>query len=33
MSIPSDIGIRISSINDLLPPIVRVDGVIYKVNE
>ena len=33
MSIPSDIVIRISSINDLLPPVVKVDGVIYKVNE
>jgi len=33
MSIPSDIVIRISSINDLLPPVVKVNNVVYKVNE
>jgi hypothetical protein len=33
MSIPSEIVIRISSINDLLPPVVKVNNVIYKVNE
>jgi hypothetical protein len=33
MSIPSDIVIGISSVNDLFPPIIKVDGVVYKVNE
>jgi hypothetical protein len=33
MSIPSDIVIRISSINNLFPPVVKVGGVVYKVNE
>jgi hypothetical protein len=33
MSIPSDIVIRISSISNLFPPVVKVDGVVYKVNE
>ena len=32
MSIPSDIVIGISSVNDLLPPVIKVDGVVYKVN-
>jgi hypothetical protein len=32
MSIPSDIVIKVTSINELLPPIVKVDGVFYKVN-
>jgi hypothetical protein len=32
MSIPSDIVIGISSVNDLFPPIIKVDGVVYKVN-
>jgi hypothetical protein len=33
MSIPSDIVIGISSINDLFPPVIKVDGIVYKVNE
>jgi hypothetical protein len=33
MSIPSDIVIGISSVNDLFPPVIKVDGVVYKVNE
>jgi len=33
MSIPSDIVIRISSVNDLFPPVIKVDGVVYKVNQ
>jgi hypothetical protein len=33
MSIPSDIVIRISSVSDLFPPVIKVDGVVYKVNE
>jgi hypothetical protein len=32
MSIPSDIVIRISSVSDLFPPVIKVDGVVYKVN-
>jgi len=33
MSIPSDIVISISSINDLIPPIIKIDNIIYKVNQ
>lgn len=33
MSIPSDIIIRISSVSDLFPPVIKVDGVVYKVNQ
>lgn len=33
MSIPSDIVIRISSVSDLSPPVIKVDGVVYKVNQ
>ena len=33
MSIPSDIVIRINSVNDLFPPVIKVDGVVYKVNQ
>jgi hypothetical protein len=33
MSIPSDIVIRISSVSDLFPPVIKVDGVVYKVNQ
>jgi hypothetical protein len=32
MSIPTDVVIRISSVNDLFPPVIKVDGVSYKVN-
>lgn len=32
MSIPTDVVIRISSANDLFPPVIKVDGVAYKVN-
>ena len=33
MSIPSDIVIRISSVSNLFPPVIKVDGVVYKVNQ
>jgi hypothetical protein len=33
MSIPADIVIAISSKTDVIPPIVKVDNVIYKVQE
>jgi hypothetical protein len=33
MSIPTDIVIAISSINDLLPPVIKVNDVVYKVQE
>jgi hypothetical protein len=33
MSIPSEIVIRISSVSNLFPPVVKVDGVVYKVNQ
>ena len=33
MSIPTDVVIRISSVNDLFPPVIKVDGVTYKVSE
>jgi hypothetical protein len=33
MSIPTDIVIAITSKNDVMPPIVKVDNVIYKVQE
>jgi hypothetical protein len=33
MSIPSDIVIRIKSVNDLVAPIVKVNGVAYKVTQ
>jgi hypothetical protein len=33
MSIPSDIVIRISSVSDLFPPVIKVDGITYKVNQ
>jgi hypothetical protein len=33
MSIPTDIVISITSKNDVIPPIVKVDNVIYKVQE
>lgn len=33
MSIPSDVVIRISSVNDLFPPVIKIDGVVHKVNE
>jgi hypothetical protein len=33
MSIPSEIVIRISSISNLFPPVIKVDGVVYKVNQ
>ena len=33
MSIPSDIVIRISSVSDLFPPVIKVDGIAYKVNQ
>lgn len=33
MSIPSDIVICISSVSDLFPPVIKVDGVVYKVNQ
>jgi len=32
MSIPTDVVIRISSVNDLFPPVIKVDGISYKVN-
>ena len=32
MSIPTDVVIRISSVNSLFPPVIKVDGVVYKVN-
>jgi len=33
MSIPTDIVIAITSKPDTLPPIVKVDDVVYKVQE
>ena len=33
MSIPSEIVIRISSISNLFPPVIKVDGVVYMVNQ
>jgi len=33
MSIPSEIVIRISSISNLFPPVIKVDGIVYKVNQ
>ena len=33
MSIPSEIVIRINSISNLFPPVIKVDGVVYKVNQ
>ena len=33
MSIPSEIVIRISSVSNLFPPVIKVDGVVYKVNQ
>jgi hypothetical protein len=33
MSIPSEIVIRISSISNLFPPVIKVDNVVYKVNQ
>ena len=32
MSIPTDVVISISSVNNLLPTVIKVDGVVYKVN-
>lgn len=31
MSIPTDIVVKINSINNSLPPVIRVDSVFYKV--
>lgn len=31
MSIPTDVVISISSVNNLFPPVIKVDGVVYKV--
>lgn len=31
MSIPTDITIKISSTNNALPPVIRVDKTFYKV--
>jgi hypothetical protein len=33
MSIPSEIVIRISSVSNLFPPVIKVDNVVYKVNQ
>lgn len=33
MSIPTDIVISITSKTDVLPPIVKVDDIVYKVQE
>lgn len=31
MSIPTDIVVKISSINNSLPPVIKVDSIPYKV--
>ena len=31
MSAPQDIILSINSLNELLPPIIKVDGTLYKV--
>jgi hypothetical protein len=33
MSIPFDIVIKINSTNILLPPIIKINDITYKVNE